>query len=122
VAVDGQQLTQVYMNLILNAAQASKSGSTLIIRCGVRGDASGGMKNVYVDFVDQGTGIKPKDLPNIFQPFFTTKHEGTGLGLATSKRIVEAHQGEILVHSEEGKGSTFTVLIPIVAPRDLVTS
>jgi signal transduction histidine kinase len=62
---------------------------------------------------DTGKGIKPDHLPNIFRPFYTTKGHGTGLGLSLAKRIVEDHGGKITVASEEGKGTTFEVALPM---------
>jgi signal transduction histidine kinase len=65
---------------------------------------------------DNGRGISPRHLPNIFRPFFTTKGNGTGLGLSLARRIVEEHHGRIEVSSVEGKGSQFTVLLPFQMP------
>ena len=67
---------------------------------------------VKISFEDQGTGIKDQDLPNIFDPYFTTKPGASGLGLATAHSIIQQHQGHISVHSEIGKGTTFTVYLP----------
>jgi signal transduction histidine kinase len=69
---------------------------------------------VAISISDTGRGIRPEDLKNIFDPFFTTKEpgKGTGLGLSVSRAIVEGAGGEILIESEEGKGSTFTVILP----------
>ena len=67
---------------------------------------------IKISFEDQGTGIKDQDLPNIFDPYFTTKPGASGLGLATAHSIIQQHQGHISVHSEIGKGTTFTVHLP----------
>ena len=68
--------------------------------------------NVFISVKDTGTGIREEDLPKLFQPLFTTKSKGQGFGLPVCKRIIEAHNGEILVTSKVGKGSTFIVKIP----------
>lgn len=115
---DFQQLTQVFLNLILNAMQASKPNSKIHVSYNVEQLPEGEKRNGFSKFLsvtvsDEGSGIKRKDLSKIFQPFFTTKAEGTGLGLANCKRIVEAHRGEILVESEPEKGTRFSVVIPM---------
>jgi signal transduction histidine kinase len=83
---------------------------TVLVNVGSRGDCA----TVVVS--DNGRGISPRHLPNIFRPFFTTKGNGTGLGLSLARRIVEEHHGRIEVSSIEGKGSTFTVLLPFQVP------
>lgn len=103
------QLNQVFMNLLVNAAQAIEGHGKITIRTGLEGD------NVWVEVIDTGTGIPPENIPRLFDPFFTTKPvgKGTGLGLSVSFKIVEKHRGRIEVHSEEGKGSTFRVILPV---------
>jgi signal transduction histidine kinase len=104
-----QQLNQVFMNLLVNAAQAIKEKGE--IRISTRAD------NGYIDIkiADTGMGIPPENLPKLFDPFFTTKEvgKGTGLGLHVSYSIVEKHHGTIAVESDVGVGTTFTVRIPI---------
>ncbi len=104
-----QQLNQVFLNLLINAAQAIKDQGTITVRTWCD------EKNVNVSIVDTGSGIAPKDMARIFEPFYTTKDvgKGTGLGLSISYGIVQNHGGEIRVESELGKGSTFTVTLPI---------
>ncbi len=111
--VDRHMMEQVLMNLILNAIQATKDGGTITIRT----QAQDGDCEVAVE--DTGCGIPPHVLPHIFDPFFTTKGtgEGTGLGLSVSLGIVERHGGRILVESEVGKGSVFTVCLPLSGER-----
>ncbi len=108
---NGLQLQQVFTNLILNAAQAMPGGGTLEIR--IRRNE--GM--LEAEFTDNGTGIEPEHLHRVFEPFFTTKPvgEGTGLGLSVSYGIIKHHGGDIRVSSELGKGSTFTVFLPLHA-------
>ena len=105
VAVDKMQ--RVFMNLINNAVDAMPDGGTLTIRSVVND------KSVEVDFEDTGSGISQENLKNLFQPLFTTKSKGIGLGLMICKRFVDAHEGTITVTSKQGKGTTFTVSIPL---------
>src|SRR5271166_5718592 len=104
---DPNQMNQVLLNLLLNAIQAmDKAGSIYVT---LRHDK----EFVLVTVADQGKGIPPEVLPNIFRPFFTTKGHGTGLGLSLARRIVEAHGGTITVRSEVGKGAQFTLRLPL---------
>ncbi len=111
--LDEEKIKQVFMNLILNARHAMKEAGVLSLTTVHRPDRH----RVEVQISDTGYGIQPQDLPRIFDPFFTTKPtgEGTGLGLSVSYGIVKNHGGDILVESEVGKGSTFTVLLPLVS-------
>ncbi len=113
VMVDRHMIEQVLMNLILNAVQAMKNGGVLTIRTSV---AEGICR---VDVTDTGSGIPASVLPRVFDPFFTTKGEGegTGLGLSVNLGIVERHGGKILVESEVGKGTTFTLCLPVSRER-----
>jgi signal transduction histidine kinase len=104
------QIKQVLLNLLVNAAEAcQKSGGQISVSTWREDD------KVAVAIKDTGMGIQPSDMDNIFRPFFTTKSEvkGTGLGLSVSYGIIKNHQGEIRVASEAGKGTTFTVLLPV---------
>ena len=104
---DSDQIHQVLLNLLLNALQAiDKNGNITVTLSSMNGKA-------IVEVADNGRGIEPVDLPNIFRPFFTTKGEGTGLGLSLARRIVEDHQGRIDVTSTVGKGTTFAVVLPL---------
>jgi signal transduction histidine kinase len=122
---DSEQLRQVFLNLGLNAVQAmkGKDGGRLTIVTGRRAGRRKSDPGSYVEirFRDSGPGISREHLRNLFIPFFTTKEKGTGLGLPISQRIVTQHGGTIEVRSEVGKGSTFTVLLPI-AEETSVTS
>jgi two-component system, NtrC family, sensor histidine kinase HydH len=111
VAVDSDQLKQVFLNLILNAVQAMPAGGTLQIRTIQRDDS------IVTVFSDSGPGIPPMILPKIFNPFFTTRQTGNGLGLAISQRIVQAHGGQIEVDSGE-RGTTFRVLLPLTGDEE----
>ena len=109
IMADGDQIQQVIINFILNASDAMPNGGSLNIE-------SGAMKNgeyIELKFTDTGLGISEENKNRIFDPFFTTKESGTGLGLSISYGIVEQHGGTIHVESEVGKGTTFTVQLPI---------
>ena len=108
ILADPDQLSQVLINLIMNAIHAMPEGGNLRI-----GIASGGDR-VKLTVADSGHGIPPDALKKVFEPFFTTKEfgKGTGLGLTVVKGILEEHGGSIDVESEEGKGTTFTIVLP----------
>jgi PAS domain S-box-containing protein len=106
VLVDDRQIVAVFRNLFTNAAQAMPGGGTL--RVAAR--RKYGM--VIVDVADTGSGIKPEHLARVFEPLFTTKDIGIGLGLAICKDFVEANKGTITVVSKVGEGTTFTVTLP----------
>ncbi|MFC1769595.1 nitrogen regulation protein NR(II), partial [Nitrospirota bacterium] len=106
IKVNGNQMIQIIMNLVLNAADAMNDGGTLSVTATAE---SGG---VDVFFSDTGPGIDVEHLDRIFDPFFTTKKTGTGLGLAVSMSIVKSFGGELDVLSEPDKGTTFIVRLP----------
>jgi len=114
-AVEGDEsrLGQVFLNLIVNAAHAIDAGDlpegAITLSTALEGD------NVVVEVADTGTGIEKTDLPHVFEPFFTTKPvgKGNGLGLTICRTIVASHGGDIRVSSDDGKGSTFRVSLPV---------
>lgn len=112
--IDPQKMRQVFINLANNAIQAMATGGEL--RISTRLDNSHGGPNpwVHVDFQDTGVGISDETMRMLFEPLFTTKAKGTGLGLAISQGIVENHGGKIVVQSELGKGSVFSVQFPMI--------
>jgi signal transduction histidine kinase len=108
---DSDQIHQVLLNLLLNSLQAIDKGDKkgkIAVTLSRQGESA------IVEVADTGRGIAPQDLPNIFRPFYTTKGDGTGLGLSLAQRIVEDHQGRIDVTSAVGEGTTFTVVLPLV--------
>jgi two-component system, NtrC family, sensor histidine kinase HydH len=104
---DAELLERVFSNLILNAAQASSPGGVVTVKTQLLDH------NVEVCVIDRGTGIEAKDLESIFNPFFTTKPDGVGLGLAICSKIVDEHGGHITVESSAGEGSVFHVVLPL---------
>jgi two-component system nitrogen regulation sensor histidine kinase GlnL len=116
---DRAQLIQVFLNLIKNAFQAMQQSGALTVTTRletdfhIRGHGSAPNRFIWVDVADEGAGIAEEDLPQIFSPFFTTKTNGTGLGLAACYRIIKEHGGLIRVESTVGKGSTFRVSLVV---------
>jgi PAS domain S-box-containing protein len=107
VSADKDRLVRVFINLIKNAVEAMPQGGTLKVKSTRRGDY------VRISFADTGLGMSKEDLSKLFIPLVTTKAQGMGFGLAVCKRFVEAHGGKITVKSTQGKGSVFTVALPI---------
>ena len=105
--VDAGALKQVLLNLFINAQQAMDTGGELMIRTARRG------KCAVVQVNDTGRGIAPERLATLFRPYQSSRSSGMGLGLATAKKIIEAHKGDISVHSEPGKGTSFTIALPL---------
>jgi two-component system NtrC family sensor kinase len=111
ITIDAQELQQVLVNLLVNAAHASDTGGRIAIA--TRDCDGGGGGGVAISVSDQGVGIRAEDLPRIFDPFFTTKRVGgTGLGLSVSYGLLRRYGGDIKVTSEPGRGTTFEVLLP----------
>ena len=114
ISADAGQLRQVMWNLLRNAAQASPPGAAITVEVDV--DPSGGDKRARVKVRDRGPGIPPEHRAHIFEPFFSTKKGGTGLGLATVHRIVEEHHGQIEIEQPQDGGTAFTVRLPLAPP------
>ena len=109
--LDENLVKQALLNLILNAEQALEAGGTREIMVRTAGEAPG----VRIDVIDTGKGIRPGDEKRIFEAFYSTRKGGTGLGLPATRRIVEEHGGSIEVHSDRGRGTCFTVRLPVDA-------
>lgn len=109
IKADPEQLNQVFTNLVLNAIQAMPGGGTLTISSQRRDDL------VMIEIADTGRGIAEEKLKDIFEPFFSTKEEGMGLGLAITYKIIKDHHGEIEVESNVGKGTRFSLALPLTA-------
>jgi two-component system sensor histidine kinase HydH len=108
VALDPDRFSQAILNLYLNAIQAMDNGGVLSIETTLPDDL-----HVMVQVADTGDGIRAHDLGKIFDPYFTTKPTGTGLGLAIVHKIIESHRGKLRAESTPGKGTVFTILIPV---------
>jgi len=104
--VDGFQVKQAILNLVLNALQATGAGGHVVLR------TSGDQRRLQVSVSDDGEGMSPERREKAFTPFFTTREQGTGLGLPLVRRIVEQHGGSVEVSSTLGKGTTVTMVFP----------
>ncbi len=104
---DEGMLKQAILNLFINARQAMSDGGELLIRTYRR------KKDAVIQISDTGSGIAPDKLPHIFDAYYSSRPQGSGLGLPTAKKIVEAHNGTIAVDSEPGKGTSFTIRLPL---------
>jgi two-component system sensor histidine kinase HydH len=111
--VDSDRFTQCLLNLYLNSIQSMPSGGNLTVSSDYDGE-----KLVKVTVRDTGLGIPEEDINHIFDPYFTTKAKGTGLGLAVLHKIIEAHDGKINVHSTFEKGTVFTISLPVAVVNE----
>jgi len=105
--VDAGMLKQVILNLFINAQQAMSGGGELMVK------TAGEKQNAVIQISDTGTGIAAEKLSCIFEPYHSFKPNGSGLGLATTKKIIDAHKGKISVDSALGKGTQFTIKLPL---------
>ena len=105
--MDTDLIKTCVFNVVLNAFQAMPDGGTLTIKT----EPAEGMLSIIIS--DTGKGIPEDELPKVFEPFYTTKRNGLGLGLAMTKRVVEEHQGTVSIQSIEGKGSTGVINLPV---------
>ena len=114
VLLDRESFQSALLNLVLNAEQAMPDGGQLVVR--TYGTADG----VGLDLIDTGCGMDEQTRSQIFKAFFSTKRGGSGLGLSTARKIIEAHGGDILLQSEPGRGTQFTIKLPTPArlPRE----
>jgi signal transduction histidine kinase len=113
IVADQRKLKQILFNLLSNAVKFTPGPGTVTVSVARTGDF------IEISVTDSGIGIKAEDIPKLFQPFtqlesvYTKEHEGTGLGLALNRHLVELHGGRIWVASEPGKGSRFSFTIPL---------
>ena len=122
LGADQDRLYEAFVNLVSNALEAMETGGRLTVRTGwhrgAEAEAGGtGRRRMRVEIEDSGSGISPSEADKVFDPFFTTKAAGTGLGLALTHKIIEDHGGSISFRSAPGVGTTFTVVLPMVAER-----
>ena len=113
IAADKDRLQQVLLNLMLNALQASNADGWIELSTELEPVTDDQDLLIRLDVRDIGSGIAADKLPHIFDPFFTTKSEGTGLGLSVSYNIVAEHKGRLEVQSEPGKGTCFSIYLPV---------
>jgi len=113
VLCDEEQIQQVLLNLILNALDAMKEGGQLSVKIWQEASAMGNGDRMMIALKDTGCGIPQDQLKTLFTPFQTTKKDGVGLGLIITQEIVKLHGGEIQVESEIGRGTQFTVALPV---------
>jgi signal transduction histidine kinase len=121
---DAEHIYQAFLNLLANALEAMGTGGHLTLRAGWSDDRDwlpssrrAPERSVKVEIGDTGTGISSSETDKIFNPFFTTKEGGTGLGLALVHKIIEDHGGSITFRSSAGVGTTFTLLLPVFSER-----
>lgn len=110
VALDRHLFQRVLLNLVLNAQQAMPEGGQLTFRTYEDGE------HVRLDLIDTGCGMDAETLKAAFRVFFSTKRDGNGLGLPTARKIIQAHRGQLAVESELGKGTRFTISLPVARP------
>ena len=110
VFVDGDKMRQVFLNILRNSCEAVDEGGKINVSISL--DQVDGKRKIKIQISDNGAGIPEKDWENIFEPFYTTKASGFGLGLANARKIVEQHNGSIKAVKKKGKGSSFVVLLP----------
>jgi signal transduction histidine kinase len=104
---DENQLKQVFLNIMKNAIEAMPNGGRLTVSARQDKDSA------VIVFTDNGIGIKKENIPKIGEPFFTTKEKGTGLGIMVSYNIIKAHNGQLHIVSEEGKGTAVSIKLPL---------
>jgi len=109
ILCDKESLKQAFFNLLMNSKQAMPNGGVISILTSYNCDG----QTVNIIIKDTGKGIRKEDMPNIFNPYFTTKEKGTGLGLSIVHRIISDHRGKILAESEEGKGTKMNITFPV---------
>jgi two-component system, sporulation sensor kinase E len=107
IELDEKYMKQALLNIIQNALQAMPDGGSLVVKTYIRGE------RVFVELVDSGKGIPEGQIEKMFEPYYTTKEFGSGLGLTIVYKIVKEHMGEIYVNSKEGKGTTFGMSFPV---------
>src|SRR5690625_2468842 len=110
IVCNASQIKQVLINLILNAAEAMTNKGTIYLHTYIKNQF------VIMDIIDEGEGITPEVINELYEPFFTTKEQGTGLGLIITQHLLDLHQAKLEVRPNKQKGSTFTILLPLSNP------
>jgi signal transduction histidine kinase len=114
ILLDEKQLEEAFLNFILNALDAMPGGGTLMINANLDFQTN----DIIVSFLDTGCGINPENLNRLFTPFFSTKEEGVGLGLALAYQIISSHKGRINIESKLGQGTEIVVRLPFQRETD----
>jgi len=109
IKIDKEEIKKALLNILLNGVQATPQNGKLTFESFF----DKGNREISIKIKDSGPGIPKENLSKIFQPYFTTKHKGTGLGLAIAYRIITDHKGKVEVQSQEGKGTIFTIKLPV---------
>jgi len=117
IQLDRDRLLQILLNLTQNSIAAMPNGGKLVLRA----EWLTKSQSIQLTVEDTGSGISEQDIPRLFEPFFTTRTHGTGLGLAIVRKIIDAHNGKIKVHSEEGRGTKMILTITPGAGMSKVT-
>ena len=112
VETDNDQFRRALLNLLINSIQAMPNGGRIEVRTGLD-RSSLGTDSIFIRISDTGAGIPKENMPRLFEPYFTTKPNGFGLGLAIVSRVIQDHGGTIQVESEIGRGTAFTIFMPI---------
>jgi signal transduction histidine kinase len=115
INADPEQLKEAFVNIVVNACEAVQDGVVITIK--EEEHIDGGIRTAVIRIADNGPGISKRIQQKIFEPFFTTKEEGSGLGLSIVARIIEEHGGRVTVESEEGKGTSFIIMLPVDTPK-----
>ncbi len=116
ILIDVSKMQQVFLNILLNSIDAMPDGGDIIIKTDVVNEKTEDniTKNwVQIAIQDSGTGIKEKDMPYLFEPFYSKSSNRTGLGLSIVLGLIEMHNGKIKIHSQEGRGTTVKIYLPI---------
>jgi signal transduction histidine kinase len=112
MSIDAAQIEDAVLNLIINAIDATEGNGEVKVRVST-GQETADREDAIIEVSDNGSGISEEDQARIFNPFFTTRREGTGLGLPAVRRIARAHGGSVHVESKLGLGSTFRIRLPL---------
>jgi two-component system sensor histidine kinase HydH len=116
VLVDPMQMRQALLNVLLNAIEAMSDGGTLTIEAAVT-DSADGPPTVTLSVTDTGVGMSAEEVGKLFEPFYTTKPRGTGLGMTVVSRVVEQNGGRVGVRSAPGEGTTFSLVLPVAGAQ-----
>lgn len=112
ISCEENQLKQVFLNLLKNAIEAMPSGGSIDVKVRVKAEGK-----ISIQIIDQGIGIPKDRIPTLGEPFYTTKEKGTGLGLMTCYKIIESHNGQIMIDSEVNQGTTIEIILPTITQR-----